>query len=562
MSKGCKIISYVLLVILLFSRLFLQPIYSLISDCDETFNYWEPLNLLLRGFGKQTWEYSPIYSIRSWTFLMPFYLFLYPINKLASLHISSVDIFYLTRMLLGLISTLYEWKLFNEISRTLSLQIANLWLLFQIFSPGYFHASVELLPSSIAMIMYLNSIRYTIKYLSTNSTVCFVSSLTFNFIASMLGWPFVLVLSLPLCLHFFFTHKIISTIRTVFDCTLVFVVVGSIIMSIDSVFYGKFSPVSWNILMYNVLNTSQETGPNIFGVEPWYYYFLNLILNFPLPVLFFAIIGLFHKSIWPLSFSLITWITIFDLQPHKEERFLYPIYGLITLTGAIGFHKTLSSLFGFNKCLKTTVKFFILTITILQAISRIVALISNYTAPLEVYSYLHNLSNNETEIVNVCTGREWYHFPNSFFLPDSYRLQFVQSGFNGLLPGDFAEASNLFDVIRTIPEEMNNMNLFDPSKLIDIEQCQYFVDISLESNTEKDVFSPDDLINWTPIYCTKYIDVDNSKLLGRVFTIPNLVAKLGRQYVGKYWDRVYGVKYHNYCLFERNTYDSSDSRYV
>ena len=562
MPKRCKVVSYILLVILIFSRLFLQPIYSLISDCDETFNYWEPLNLLLRGFGKQTWEYSPLYSIRSWTLLTPFYLFLYPLNKLESLNIIPVDNFFLVRMLLGLVSTIYEWKLFNEISSSLSLQIANIWLLFQIFCPGYFHASVELLPSSIAMIMYLNSIRYTLKYLSTNSTVCFESSLTFNFIASMLGWPFVLVLSLPLCFHFLFTHKLISTIRTAFDCTLVFIVLGSIIIFIDSIFYGKFSPVSWNILMYNVLNTTKETGPNIFGVEPWYYYFVNLSLNFPLPVLFFTIVGLFHRRTWPLSLSLITWITVFDLQPHKEERFLYPIYGLITLVSAIGFYRTLSSLFGFSKCLKTTVKLFFLTITILQAVSRIFALVSNYTAPLEVYSHLYSLSNNGTDIINVCTGREWYHFPNSFFLPDSYRLNFVQSGFDGLLPGDFKETSNVFDAIRSIPEGMNNMNLFDPNKLIDIEQCQYFVDISSESDIEKDEFSPRDLVDWSPIYCKEFIDADNSKVLGRVFAVPQTVAKLGEQYASEYWNKVYGVSYLDYCLFERNSNNIDEPSYI
>ncbi|CAM9914877.1 unnamed protein product, partial [Choristocarpus tenellus] len=26
-----------------------------IGDCDETFNYWEPLHYLLYGFGFQTW---------------------------------------------------------------------------------------------------------------------------------------------------------------------------------------------------------------------------------------------------------------------------------------------------------------------------------------------------------------------------------------------------------------------------------------------------------------------------------------------------------------------------
>ena len=37
-----------------------------------------------------------------------------------------------------------------------------------------------------------------------------------------------------------------------------------------------------------------------------------------------------------LSLSpLYLWLFVFTIQPHKEERFLYPIYFLITLTGAI-----------------------------------------------------------------------------------------------------------------------------------------------------------------------------------------------------------------------------------
>ena len=42
---------------------------SPIQDCDETFNYVEPLHYLLHGYGRQTWEYSPTYAIRSWTYI-------------------------------------------------------------------------------------------------------------------------------------------------------------------------------------------------------------------------------------------------------------------------------------------------------------------------------------------------------------------------------------------------------------------------------------------------------------------------------------------------------------
>lgn len=43
----------------LLSARFCAAIWSHIADCDETFNYWEPLHYLVYGHGLQTWEYSP-----------------------------------------------------------------------------------------------------------------------------------------------------------------------------------------------------------------------------------------------------------------------------------------------------------------------------------------------------------------------------------------------------------------------------------------------------------------------------------------------------------------------
>ncbi|KAK6735536.1 hypothetical protein RB195_018628 [Necator americanus] len=48
---------------LLFSLRLSAALWSNISDCDEVYNYWEPLHLLLFGEGLQTWEYSPLYAI-------------------------------------------------------------------------------------------------------------------------------------------------------------------------------------------------------------------------------------------------------------------------------------------------------------------------------------------------------------------------------------------------------------------------------------------------------------------------------------------------------------------
>ena len=67
--------------------------YSGIQDCDEgarigyvysvdaissnqhpVYNFWEPLHYLWKGYGFQTWETSPEYSIRSWAYILLHYL--------------------------------------------------------------------------------------------------------------------------------------------------------------------------------------------------------------------------------------------------------------------------------------------------------------------------------------------------------------------------------------------------------------------------------------------------------------------------------------------------------
>ena len=42
--------------IIVVSRL-LSALVNIIHDCDEVYNYWEPLHYLVHGSGMQTWEY-------------------------------------------------------------------------------------------------------------------------------------------------------------------------------------------------------------------------------------------------------------------------------------------------------------------------------------------------------------------------------------------------------------------------------------------------------------------------------------------------------------------------
>lgn len=52
-----------LLALLAAARVLGAALY-LVHDCDEVYNYWEPLHFLLKGTGMQTWEYRCGTAIR------------------------------------------------------------------------------------------------------------------------------------------------------------------------------------------------------------------------------------------------------------------------------------------------------------------------------------------------------------------------------------------------------------------------------------------------------------------------------------------------------------------
>ena len=60
-------LTFLLLVRLLGAR------FAVINDCDEVYNFYEPLHYLLHGTGFKTWEYSDEFALRSWLYLGLYY---------------------------------------------------------------------------------------------------------------------------------------------------------------------------------------------------------------------------------------------------------------------------------------------------------------------------------------------------------------------------------------------------------------------------------------------------------------------------------------------------------
>ncbi|GFQ90978.1 alpha-1,2-mannosyltransferase ALG9 [Trichonephila clavata] len=96
---------------LLLSLRLCSAVWSHISDCDEVYNYWEPMHFLLYGKGFQTWEYSPQYAIRSYAYLwlhaIPCYIYG------AFLQSNKILVFYFLRCLFAFCCALCEVYFFR-----------------------------------------------------------------------------------------------------------------------------------------------------------------------------------------------------------------------------------------------------------------------------------------------------------------------------------------------------------------------------------------------------------------------------------------------------------------
>ena len=260
----------------------------------------------------------------------------------------------------------------------------------------------------------------------------------------------------------------------------------------NAFFYHKLVFTAWRIVAYNVFS-GDSRGPDIFGTEPWHFYLRNLALNFNVWFMLALLAGplvsvqlllrarpltkmsLLRSLMFQVPFYL--WLAIFSLQPHKEERFMYPAYPFLCLNAAITLHSFLFYMEEINKqtssnknlsSLASLLATGLALVAILLSVLRTSGTITAYNAPLKIYEPLPSETFGVSEPENVCLGKDWYRSPSSYFLPPHMRLRFFKSAFSGLLPGQFEEASQGFNAYSTwqTPPGMNDQNIEDPGKYV------------------------------------------------------------------------------------------------
>ena len=516
--------------------------YNVAFDCDEVFNYWEPTHYLLYNFGFQTWEYSPAYGLRSYS-----YITLHEkIGALLSFFVVyKSQVFYGIKIVLGLVCALCETYFVSSIYRRFGSNIAFYTSLFLFFSPGLFISRTSYLPSSFAM--YGLMLAYGSWYDGNYFLTTFASAGT-----AFLGWPFVLLIIFPMALDALIVCRW-KVFRWSFQSTVAFV---TPMLLIDYFYYKKifFAPI--NIVLYNFLQQT-EGGSALYGVEPPMFYYRNCFLNFnvvfllamvslPVALVFRRWTGSLLKKVRGKEIALYLspmylWFGFMTYAlEHKEERFLFVIYPLFCLAAALtlvillSVIGTLSSAImprarkaNFSSFVVNSALVVVLVVFIALSVSRCVGLYHNYRAPFDVYTHLEReelvFDKPLTDDINVCVGKEWYRFTSNFFIPNErVKLQFLKSGFGGLLPKPYEQENGT----SIIPTHMNNFNREEPTRYINPDACHYIVDLDEEGQLEESYrASPE----WETVFKSDFLFAKESRNpFFRAFWVPHLSNEYNR----------------------------------
>jgi len=232
---------------------------------------------------------------------------------------------------------------------------------------------------------------------------------------------------------------------------------------------------------------------------------------------------------WLSQAPLHLWLLVFWLQPHKEERFLFPIYPLICLAGAMVIDSC-QKLFYFAFVRVKSQHFLAHTrwlgllaiaVTSIISLSRMAALYQGYHGVTDTWMAVNQLEENVQGQTTVCMGKEWHRFPSSFFLPNqNFRIAFLKSEFRGQLPKYYPKASDGLLPTQVVSPDFNDLNLEEESRYIaHAGKCHYIVDLENSAVTD---FQPRyaDSSNWTVQAEFDFLDSAGSHPIFRAFFVP------------------------------------------
>lgn len=525
-------------------------------------------------------------------------------------------LFALLRSTLSLFTCLSELQYLHAIHDVVGPTVSYWTAVTTLTCSGMFHSYGAYLPSSTVATLWRISASYQLRKQYT-------IAIQWGLVATIgVGWPFCAVLFIPTGIlalwNAAYQHRVGKRhgrtsdvgayarlqsgyvrdladiqfapiiqllLRTLFHTLLI---IGGVAI-IDYHYYGqRLVFPNWNIFTYN----AKSGGDELYGIEPLSYYIRNLLLNFN----YTAILGIVSLPlllvirivacrplrrrggldvVWVLL-PMYLWMAVVFLRPHKEERFLFPIYPMICLGVAVTLREIMylsSHVYSWpnnspQKKKETTRNddvieqankndgrgYLLLGLVLLLpsaiiSTSRSMALYRNYTAPLAVYRdlFYHASSvpiptNNDGHMITyICTAGEWHRYPSSFFLPPNHQLGYLKSSFHGQLPQPFTKFGSKQESLDIQSGLFNDVNGEEMDRYVNIGVCSYIVElvpfsVSSNSNISNNNDRQDDANvipeclhymetntsggSWRLLTSCEYLDVENTSLIHRILYIP------------------------------------------
>eukprot|EP00884_Botryococcus_braunii_P000529 jgi/Botrbrau1/10477/Bobra.0133s0083.1 len=262
----------------------LSAAFNIIHDCDEVFNYWEPLHYLIYGSGMQTWEYSSQYALRSYVYLLLHALVSYPASIVFGDGPGKAGVFYITKGALGLASAVSETLLYREVRDRVGRREAVYLLIFLVSSSGMFAASTALLPSSFTMVALTLAAAAVLRSKPLQVVVAAVVGVVW-------GWAVAGLAFLPYAVYVLLAANFLAAVGT--GLAALAVTLGAVV-GLDAAFYGRWTVSLWNFIRYNVVGGGDSA---LYGIEARDFYLRNgaLNLNLALPL------GLLAPIVFPFG---------------------------------------------------------------------------------------------------------------------------------------------------------------------------------------------------------------------------------------------------------------------
>lgn len=279
---------------------------------DEHFQILEFLNIKLHSLPPDhlAWEYQA--KIRPWFQVFFYYLFSYPLKEINPFYLAAILRIFTS--LLSLVSLLFFTRIVfsffkNDLKKNYWLVFVNLIWFIPFINARTSSENFSLIFFFIGLDLFLRDGK---KFLS----------------GVFLGLSFISRFQMGLFILPLFLHRLVYKKRwegLVILGVLVSIGLGTLI---DFWGYGEWVFTPWRYFLVNLVEGKSAT----FGVSPWWFYFSEIFIKSDGVVAIILILATFSGWIKdyknPLSFMGIFYFSVHLILPHKELRFLTPLFFL------------------------------------------------------------------------------------------------------------------------------------------------------------------------------------------------------------------------------------------